>query len=70
MAIASIFVGILSGVCSFLAALLFGHGFLTALAIYAVMGLVGALLAAGLCLMRPRAFGAGYRAGDVGTVGN
>ncbi len=55
MAIASIFVGIVSGMLSFVAGLIVGHGLLLALGLYILGGLSGMVLTLAVSALRSRA---------------
>lgn len=68
MAIASILIGIMTGIVSFGAALVAGHGLALAFALYILGGMVGMVATLVLVLLRPRAMRQGQSTGDMVAV--
>ncbi len=54
MAIASILIGIMTGIVSFVAALIAGHDLALAFGFYVLGGMVGVFVTVALVLLRPR----------------
>ena len=68
MAIASILIGIFTGIVSFGAALVAGHGFVLALGFYILGGMIGVLVALALMVLRPQALRQGQQSGSMVAV--